>query len=86
MKSEVQVLVVPPLPLPKQQQQLEGHKLPTTACNQAPAQLEGVESQRLKVKGNDNPLLNHYMKLYRGDLDLNIKPSEWALESFWVWW
>jgi hypothetical protein len=81
VKSEVQVQVVPLLPHPKQQQQLEGHKQPTTACSQAPAQLE-----RVKFQGKANPVHNHHMKRCRGHLHLDRKPPGWASEPFWVWW
>jgi hypothetical protein len=44
VKNEVPVRVVPPLRLPKQQQQSEGHRQPTIACSQVPAQLQTVSS------------------------------------------
>jgi hypothetical protein len=47
VKNEVPVRVVPPRPLPKQQPQSEGHKQPTIACSQAPAQLQTVKFQQL---------------------------------------
>jgi hypothetical protein len=66
VKSEVQVQVVPLLPHPKQQQQLEGHKQPTTVCNQAPTLLERVTFIELKIEGKGSPVLNRHMKLCKG--------------------